>query len=322
MAAVQHENAMPAAFKFKPQERHVRPQGRHVPVTVTHLDDQHAVLGEPLGGAGQQAAGEIQAVVPGRQRQLRLVAVFVGHRGQVLRVHVGRVGDNQVIGAVQPFQAVRLHRRDPVGETVLVDTSSKKVRAQLGLEQTRRAEACRRSNDFRVRRALTLASINEALLETAITSAGLFAVLIGAWMFSNFVNLAGLPEALREFVLSIGATPMMVMLVIIGIYIVLGCVFESLSMLLLTVPIFFPLAQTLGFDLIWFAVIVLLALEISFTTPPFGLLLFVMKGVSAPGTTMRDIYVSAIPFIGCSMFLVVLLIIFPNIALWLPSLGN
>ena len=93
-------------------------------------------------------------------------------------------------------------------------------------------------------------------------------------------------------------------------------------MMLLTVPIFFPLAQTLGFDLIWFAVIVLLALEISFTTPPFGLLLFVLKGVSPPDTTMRDIYVAALPFIGCSILLVGLLILFPEIALWLPGFGG
>jgi len=92
--------------------------------------------------------------------------------------------------------------------------------------------------------------------------------------------------------------------------------------MLLTVPIFFPLAETLGFDLIWFAVIILLALEISFTTPPFGLLLFVMKGVSVPGTTMRDIYVAALPFIAASMVLVGLLIVFPGIALWLPGLGR
>ena len=93
-------------------------------------------------------------------------------------------------------------------------------------------------------------------------------------------------------------------------------------MMLLTVPIFFPLAVTLDFDLIWFGVIVLLALEISFTTPPFGLLLFVMKGVSAPGTTMRDIYVSALPFMGCAIVLVGLLIIWPDIALWLPGLSK
>jgi TRAP-type mannitol/chloroaromatic compound transport system permease large subunit len=74
--------------------------------------------------------------------------------------------------------------------------------------------------------------------------------------------------------------------------------------------------------LIWFGVIILLALEISFTTPPFGLLLFVMKGVSPPDTKMKDIYLAAIPYMGCAILLVGLLIIFPGIALWLPSLGQ
>jgi TRAP-type mannitol/chloroaromatic compound transport system permease large subunit len=95
---------------------------------------------------------------------------------------------------------------------------------------------------------------------------------------------------------------------------------EQISIMLLTVPIFFPLANSLGFDPIWFALIMLLSLEISFTTPPFGLLLFVMKGVAPQGTTMRDIYVSAFPYIFCSLLLVALLIAFPSLALWLPSL--
>ena len=116
-------------------------------------------------------------------------------------------------------------------------------------------------------------------------------------------------------------SPMMVLMFIMLIYIILGCIFESLSMMLLTVPIFFPLAIGLGFDPIWFGLIMLLALEISFTTPPFGLLLFVMKGVAPPDTTMREIYLSAIPFIVCSLFLVALLIMFPPIATWLPQAG-
>lgn len=94
---------------------------------------------------------------------------------------------------------------------------------------------------------------------------------------------------------------------------------EQISMMLLTVPIFFPLALSLGFDPIWFGLIMLLALEISFTTPPFGLLLFVMKGVAPPETTMREIYTSAFPFIGCSLLLVSLLVMFPQLALWLPN---
>jgi TRAP-type mannitol/chloroaromatic compound transport system permease large subunit len=92
--------------------------------------------------------------------------------------------------------------------------------------------------------------------------------------------------------------------------------------MLITVPIFFPLAQSYGFDLIWFGVIVLLALEISFTTPPFGLLLFVMRGVAPPGTTMVDICKSAIPFMACAFLLVALLIWEPRLALFLGALGR
>jgi TRAP-type C4-dicarboxylate transport system permease large subunit len=105
-----------------------------------------------------------------------------------------------------------------------------------------------------------------------------------------------------------------------AVLLLLGMFMEQISMMLLTVPIFFPLAMSLGYDLIWFGLIMLLALEISFTTPPFGLLLFVMKGVAPPGTTMSTIYTSAFPFIGCSLLLVALLVLFPKIALWLPGL--
>ena len=129
-------------------------------------------------------------------------------------------------------------------------------------------------------------------------------------------------EVLQAAIGQVLLDPIVMLLVMFGILLILGMFMDQLSMMLLTVPIFFPLAQTLGFDLIWFGVIVLLALEISFTTPPFGLLLFVMKGVSAPGTTMRDIYVSALPFMACAIILVGLLILWPQIALWLPSLGD
>jgi TRAP-type C4-dicarboxylate transport system permease large subunit len=110
------------------------------------------------------------------------------------------------------------------------------------------------------------------------------------------------------------------LMVMFAVLLLLGMFMEQISIMLLTVPIFFPLAQTLGFDPIWFALIMLLSLEISFTTPPFGLLLFVMKGVSPPETTMREIYTSAFPYILSSLLLVILLIAFPQLALWLPSL--
>ena len=147
-------------------------------------------------------------------------------------------------------------------------------------------------------------------------------IIFGSATFSALLAFSGASAGLIKWATQFAFDPIFMLLIMFGILLILGMFMDQLSMMLLTVPIFFPLAQTLGFDLIWFAVIVLLALEISFTTPPFGLLLFVMKGVSAPGTTMRDIYMSAMPFMGCAIFLVALLIAFPQIALWLPSIGR
>ena len=147
-------------------------------------------------------------------------------------------------------------------------------------------------------------------------------IIFGSATFSALLAFSGASAGLIDWATGFDLSPLAMLLAMFAILLVLGMFMDQLSMMLLTVPIFFPLAQTLGFDLIWFAVIVLLALEISFTTPPFGLLLFVMKGVSAPGTSMRDIYMSALPFIGCTMLLVGLLIAWPQLALWLPSLGG
>ena len=147
-------------------------------------------------------------------------------------------------------------------------------------------------------------------------------IIFGSATFSALLAFSGASSGLINWATGFDLSPTTMLILMFCILLVLGMFMDQLSMMLLTVPIFFPLAQSLGFDLIWFAVIILLALEISFTTPPFGLLLFVMKGVSPPDTTMRDIYIAALPFMGCAVLLVVLLIFFPGIALWLPSLGG
>ncbi len=147
-------------------------------------------------------------------------------------------------------------------------------------------------------------------------------IIFGSATFSALLAFSGASSGLINWATGFDLSPTTMLILMFCILLVLGMFMDQLSMMLLTVPIFFPLAQSLGFDLIWFAVIILLALEISFTTPPFGLLLFVMKGVSPPNTTMRDIYVAALPFMGCAVLLAVLLIFFPWIALWLPSLGQ
>ncbi|MDU8925826.1 TRAP transporter large permease [Alisedimentitalea sp. MJ-SS2] len=168
------------------------------------------------------------------------------------------------------------------------------------------------------RRRLSFKDTLEVLKDTAITAASLFAVLIGAWIFSNFVNRAGLPEALLALVTDNNLSPWMVMAVILVIYIALGCVFESLSMLLLTVPIFYPLVTSLGFDPVWFGIIVVVVTEISLITPPVGLNVFVLKGVVGDVST-GTIFRGVTPFWVMDILRLALLLAIPALALYLPS---
>jgi tripartite ATP-independent transporter DctM subunit len=154
-------------------------------------------------------------------------------------------------------------------------------------------------------------SINGALRVTLMA----YLIVFGSATFSQLMAFSGASRGLVNWATSFDLVPLAMLLVMFAVLLLLGMFMEQISMMLLTVPIFFPLAQTLGFDPIWFGLIMLLALEISFTTPPFGLLLFVMKGVAPEGTTMRTIYTAAFPFIGCSLLLVALLVAFPGLAL-------
>ena len=168
------------------------------------------------------------------------------------------------------------------------------------------------------RRQLSFKDTLEVLRETAFTTAALFSVLIGAWIFSNFVNIAGLPEALLSVVSKYNVEPWAVMAMILVIYIILGCVFESLSMLLLTVPIFFPLVRDLGFDPVWFGIIVVVVTEISLITPPVGLNVFILKGVVGDVST-GTIFRGVTPFWIADLFRLALLVAIPAIVLFLPS---
>ena len=161
-----------------------------------------------------------------------------------------------------------------------------------------------------------VASIEGALKVTLMA----FMIVLGSATFSQLLAFSGGSSGLISWATSFDLSPILMLLAIFAVLIVLGTFMEQISIMMLTVPFFFPLAQSLGFDPVWFGVVVLLSLEISFTTPPFGLLLFVMKGVAPPGTNMKEIYMAAIPYILCSMALVALLIVFPPLATWLPSM--
>ena len=149
-----------------------------------------------------------------------------------------------------------------------------------------------------------------------------FLIIFGSATFAQILAFTGASSGLMNWALSFELTPMGMLMIMLGMILFLGCFMDQLSMMLLTAPIFFPLAKTLGFDLTWFGLIMLLALEIGYTTPPFGLLLFVMKGVAPPETTMKDIYLAAMPFIGCVLLLIAMIIVFPPLATWLPKLSH
>src|SRR5215813_1892164 len=146
-----------------------------------------------------------------------------------------------------------------------------------------------------------------------------FLVILGSATFAQVLAFTGASTGLMNWAIGFKVTPIGMVLIMIGVIIFLGSFMDPLSKMLLTAPIFFPLAKTLGFDLTWFGLIMLLALEVGYTTPPFGLLLFVMKGVAPPGTTMKDIYLAGMPFIACVLALIVLIMFYPPLATWLPQ---
>ena len=171
-------------------------------------------------------------------------------------------------------------------------------------------------------RSLSLTALWKSLEGATRVTVVALLIIFGSATFSKTLAFSGGSAGLIAWVTGFDISPYTMLALMFLILLLLGMFMDQLSMMLLTVPIFFPLALQYGFDPIWFAVIVLLAMEISFTTPPFGLLLFVMQGVAPPGTRFSEICIAAIPFMACAMLLVLLIVIFPEIVTWLPSISR
>lgn len=169
------------------------------------------------------------------------------------------------------------------------------------------------------RRRLTLANLLETLSDTAATTTMMFMVLIGALIFSNFVNIAGLPAALSGMAAASDLPPWGILLAVLGVYLCLGMVLESLSMVLLTVPIFAPMMASLGYDLVWFGIVVVVVTEISLITPPVGLNVFVLKTVM-PDVPLGRIFRGIVPFILADIVRLALIVAVPSLVLLLPGL--
>ena len=168
-------------------------------------------------------------------------------------------------------------------------------------------------------RTMTVRTLIEALLETIWTTASLFLIVIGAFLFAYFIALTQLPNAIRDGMEAMGAAPWMMMLVIVAFYIVLGFFLDAISMILISVPIFLPVAVAAGYDGIWFGILVLLVTEVGLITPPVGLNIFVIRG-QMPDVSLANIYRGILPFLWAHAAMIALLMLIPQIALWLPKL--
>lgn len=169
-------------------------------------------------------------------------------------------------------------------------------------------------------RKLNWQVVKKSLISTFEITVMFFAILLAATPFSQVLAFSGASRGLAQLAAGLPIAPVLILIVMQFVILFLGCFMNTGPIIMITIPVFMPIVHALGFDPIWFGVITLINLEMAVTTPPFGMSLFVMKSVAPPHVTMRDIYLAALPFIYCDMVATVLIIAFPQIALWLPGL--
>ncbi|MGA7489120.1 MAG: TRAP transporter large permease [Xanthobacteraceae bacterium] len=160
--------------------------------------------------------------------------------------------------------------------------------------------------------------LTNALIETVKTTAMIFTILIGAILFNNFLILASVPTLISDWITGLPLGREAILVVILAMYFVLGCLLDSLAMVLLTIPIVFPIIKALGFDPVWFGIIVVMVVELGLITPPIGMNVFVIKGI-AKDVPLETIFRGVMPFVVAQIVLIAILVAVPRIALWLPS---
>jgi len=167
-------------------------------------------------------------------------------------------------------------------------------------------------------RQLTWTAIRDSLKGTLKVTAMVFLIVMASTTFAQILAISGATSGIVSAVTQVKVAPLIVIAIMFAILMVMGCFMDQVSMMMITVPIFFPLVQSMGYDPIWFGVIMLLTLEIAGITPPFGMGLFVMLGVAPKGTKFGQVAWSALPYVAMDIALAFLLVPFPWIATWLP----
>jgi len=168
-------------------------------------------------------------------------------------------------------------------------------------------------------RGLAWRNLGPALKQTAQTTAMIFTIIIGAMLFGYFLSVTKLPMELANWIVSLGWSPYLVLIIIIFTYLVLGCVMDTLAMILLTLPIFLPVITTLGFDTVWFGIMVIMVAEMGLITPPVGMNVYVIAAI-AKDIPIETIFKGIMPFLVSVLVCTAILIIFPQTALFLPNL--
>ena len=169
-------------------------------------------------------------------------------------------------------------------------------------------------------RVLSWRVIRKSVEGTLVVTTMVFMILLASSTFSQIMAFSGASSGIVDWVTGFELPRLAMLLFMFAVLLFLGMFVDQISQMMLTIPIFVPLAISLGFDPVWFGIIIVLALEISTTTPPFGLLLFVMMGVAPPGTTFSQVVYAGLPYIGCAFVLLALLIAVPDVVLFLPGL--
>ncbi len=159
----------------------------------------------------------------------------------------------------------------------------------------------------------------KSIIGTLSVSGMIFLIIAGATAFSQILAFSGATNGLSDIVMNLQLPPTVIILIMMGIVLFLGSFMDVVAIMMITLPIFIPVVKSLEYNTVWFCVLFLLNLEMAMTTPPFGMSLFVMKGVAPKDTKMMDIYTAGLPFLGLDLIVLILIIFFPSLALWLPA---
>ena len=171
-----------------------------------------------------------------------------------------------------------------------------------------------------IRRKLTMANIRYALLETGLVTAAFFLMFIGAQVFARMLATSGFVSMVTEAAVNLPVAPLIIVSIILLIYIVMGAFLDSISIMIITLPIVLPVIKVLNLDVIWFGVVSVIAIETGLITPPFGMVVFVMKSAIGENVSIEEIFLGAMPFLAMMMIALVILVFFPILSTWLPGM--